>query len=180
MGSEGQRYELVNGELRERKVSTETSRLAARLCGRIDTFVEANDLGYVVAADAGFRCFADDPDRVRKPDLAFTSYATLPKDRYEPHGFSRTVPDLVIEIVSPNDLADEVDEKRDEWLAAGVKVVWVANPRTRTVLVFRPGTRPDLLRGPDTLAVPDLLPGFAARVADIFRRPDDPPLPSVQ
>jgi len=180
MGDAGKGYELVDGELREKHVSTESSRIAARFCGLLDTFVMANRLGYVVAADAGFRCFPADPELVRKPDTAFTSYATLPRNKYKPNGFSRTVPDLVVEVVSPNDLADRVDEKRDEWLGAGVKLVWVASISTRTVLAYRPGERPELLRVGDSLSAPDLLPGFTVPLADLFRRPDDPDPPPVQ
>ncbi|MBN9524145.1 Uma2 family endonuclease [bacterium] len=173
MGSAGKGYELVNGELRGTNVSTESSRVGVKVCTRLENHVEAMGLGWVFPADTGFRCFRDESGKVRKPDGAFISFATLPPDQYEPDGFCVTVPDLVVEVVSPNDL---VDEKRDEWLSAGVKVVWIAYPRTRTIQVYQAGNRPLLLREPDNLTAPDLLPGFSTRVADIFRRPGEAPV----
>ncbi|HEX4611140.1 MAG TPA: Uma2 family endonuclease [Urbifossiella sp.] len=174
MPDAGRGYELVNGELKEVEVSQESSRVGIKFAGRLDAFAEANRLGVVVGADAGFQCFPDDPGRVRRADAAFTSYTTVPRNRYQPDGFIRTAPDLVVEVVSPNDLADEVDEKRDEWLDAGVKVVWVAFPSTRTVQVSGSDRGIVRLRGSDTLTAPDLLPGFSVVVADLFRRPNDP------
>lgn len=116
---------------------------------------------------------------MRRADAAFTSFATVPRSRYQPDGFIRTAPDIAVEVVSPNDVADEVFEKRDEWLSAGVKEVWIASLSTRTVQVYLADGGSPLFRGPDTLTTP-LLPGFAVRVADIFRRPDDPDPTPVQ
>lgn len=179
MGDAGKGYELVNGELKEVEVSTESSRLAGEFHFRIRTYLESNRIGYVVAADAGFRCFPDDPGLVRKPDVAFTSFTTIPRNRYQPDGFCTTAPDLVVEVISPNDVADEVNEKRDEWLFAGVKEVWIASLSTRTVQAYLADGGSPLFRGPDRLTTA-LLPGFSVTVADLFRRPDDPDPPPVQ
>jgi Uma2 family endonuclease len=179
MPDAGKGYELINGELREVEVSQESSRVGVKFATRLDAFVEANRLGVVVGSDAGYQCFPDDPGKVRRADAAYTSFATVPKVRYEPDGFIHTAPDIVVEVISPNDVADEVNEKRDEWLGAGVKEVWIASLTTRTVQVYLADGGSPLFRRPDTLTTA-LLPGFAASVADIFRRPDDPDPPPVQ
>src|SRR4051812_17452356 len=95
MGDAGKGFELVNGELREVEVSPGSSRVASRIVGRLEPFVDSHDLGTVVSADGGFQCFAADPGRVRKPDVAFLTVATLPPADYEPHGFCDVAPDLV-------------------------------------------------------------------------------------
>lgn len=182
MGDSGKGFELVNGELREVEVSTDSSRVASRIVGRLEPFVDAHDLGTVVNSDGGFQCFAADPGRVRKPDVAFLTVATLPPADYEPHGFCDVAPDLVVEVISPNDSAGEVAAKIGEWFAAGVKQLWEVFPDTREVRVHRPDGTSTTLRGADVLAAPDLLPGFGVPVADLFRRVGEPRIgpPPVQ
>jgi Uma2 family endonuclease len=139
-----------------------TSRVGEEVFNRLHQHVNTGKLGRVFTQDSTFRCFADDPCRVCKPDGAFISFETLPESDYEPDGFCTTVPDLMWEVVSPNDLAYELDAKVDEWLAAGVKVTWVFHPQNRTV---------HILRERDTLGEPSLLPGFSASVRELFGRP---------
>ena len=81
------------------------------------------------------------------------------------------MPDIVVEVNCPNDLVRDVDLKRDEWLRAGAKEVWVVSPDAQAVQVFRAGGAPRFLREHDTLTSPELLPGFAVPVADLFRLP---------
>ncbi len=176
MGDTGKGYELVRGRLKELDMSTESSRVGGKVFSRLDRFCEEHPVGWAFPQDTGFRCFAadaTDPDRVRKPDAAFVSYTTLPPERYKRDGFCEAVPDLVAEVVSPNDLAREVDGKREEWLRAGVKEVWVVNPDTRNIHIYRPAGGYAFLREADTLTTP-LLPGFAVLVADLFRFPPVP------
>lgn len=168
---DGKVYELIDGELKEKPVSKESSRIGVRFARFLDVFCDAHNAGWVYGPDSGFRCFPDDPGRVRKPDVAFVSVARMPVETYEDEGFCTTAPDLVVEVVSPNDLASEVEEKRDEWLAAGVRTVWIVHPETRTVHAHTSAGGYAFLREADTLTAPDLLPGFAVPVADLFRRP---------
>ncbi|QDU22556.1 Uma2 family endonuclease [Urbifossiella limnaea] len=177
MGDAGKGYELVRGRLQELNMSTESSRVGGEVHFHIRTFLARNPLGTVFPQETGFRCFAadpTDPGRVRKPDAAYVSYATLPPSRYKRDGFCEVVPDIVVEVISPKDLAREVDLKRDEWLRTGVKDVWVLNPDTETVLVCHGGGASELLRPGDTITSPVLLPGFAVAVADLFRFPPIP------
>ena len=84
-------------------------------------------------------CFPDAPAKVRKPDASFIRRGRLPGEAL-PDGFCPIPPDVAAEVVSPNDLAYEVDEKVGEWLRAGVRLVWVINPRARIVAVHRRST----------------------------------------
>ena len=71
-------------------------------------------------------------------------------------------------MVSPGDTNNEVEDKVDDYLTAGTKLVWVANPHRRTVTIHRPGAQPVMLRETDTLTGDDVVPGFACPVAEIF------------
>jgi Uma2 family endonuclease len=81
------------------------------------------------------------------------------------------VPDLVVEVTSPNDVAWEVEAKIDEWLGAGVKLVWEVYPESQTVRAHRSDGPIAVFRATDTLTAPDLLPGFAVPGAALFEIP---------
>jgi Uma2 family endonuclease len=91
-----------------------------------------------------------------------------------PEGHIRLAPDLAGEVVSPNDLAYEIDEKVEEFLAAGTTLVWVINPATRTVRAHRADRPGVTLRADDELTGEDVPPGFRCNVADLF---PPPPIP---
>ncbi|SNS29837.1 Putative restriction endonuclease [Geodermatophilus pulveris] len=81
-------------------------------------------------------------------------------------GFPALAPDLVVEVVSPSDRATQVTAEALEWLHAGVRLVWVVDPETRTVTAYRPdGVR--VLRGEDTLDGGDVLPGSGLPLAEL-------------
>ena len=176
MPDEGKGYELVNGELKEMPVSTESSRVAGSVFFRLMSYCEAHCPAWVFPEGTSFRCFPDDRNRVRRADTSLILLDRMPVATYEDEGHCTTVPDLVAEVISPNDLAGEVEEKLAEWLDAGVKVVWVVNPTTRSVRVHgRSGYT--FLRTGDTLTAQEVLSGFAVPVADLFRRPGEPATP---
>lgn len=170
----GKGYELVNGELRDLVVSKESSRIGGEVYFRLRAFVGMTIPGWVFPPETGFRCFPNSPNRVRKPDAAFIALDRMPPATYQDEGFCTTVPDLVVEVTSPNDLHDDVEEKLDEWLAAGVRVVWVVQPVNRTIRVHRADGGYAFLREADTLTGDDVLPGFTCPVADLFRLPGTP------
>ena len=116
------RYELIDGQLVERKMGAKSSYAATKLLIRFGSFVESNNLGLVFQADCGYQSFAEEPGRVRFADGSFICRGKLPEDRV-PQGHCRVAPDLVIEAVSPNDTAYEVEDKIAQWLGAGVRLV---------------------------------------------------------
>jgi Uma2 family endonuclease len=87
----------------------------------------------------------------------------LPEDSFWPGA-----PDLAVEVVSPNDTIREIEERVRAWLDAGTKMVWVVNPKWRTVSVHRSATDPTTLTEKDELTGGDVVPGFRCRVRDVF------------
>lgn len=126
---------------------------------------EAHGLGDVVGPDTGF-VLSRDPDTVRSPDIAFVRAARVPADR--PKGFFPGAPDLAVEVLSPSDAMSEVEEKVDEYFAGGTELVWVVNPRRKSVNVYRRDGTSVTLRGDDTLDGGDVLAGFSGKIADVF------------
>jgi Uma2 family endonuclease len=161
---DGHIYELVNGELVELNMSGETSWIAGKIAGDLHVVIKP-PVGWVLPVDAGFRCFPHDPEAVRKPDVAFVSRSRLPSLPVE--GYIPLSPDLAVEVVSPNDLAYEVEAKVELWLSAGVKEVWVIMPRSRTVTIHKPNQVPLVVPAAQTIESP-LLPGFSSQVGAFF------------
>ena len=85
-----------------------------------------------------------------------------------PRGFWPGAPDLAVEVVSPSDTLIEVEEKVQDWLTAGTRMVWVVNPRRKAVAVHRSPTDVTILTADQELDGADVVPGFGCRVADIF------------
>ena len=160
-------YELVDGQLVERNMGFLSSWVAGELLFKIRSYCEVSRYGWVFPADNGYQCFPDAPNKVRKPDVSFVR-----RDRLPPHawteGYLSIAPDLAVEVISPNDLAWEVDRKVAEYLGAGVPLVWVVHPEARAVRVHRASGQVSWLREEDELSGEDVIPGFLCRVTTIF------------
>lgn len=159
--------ELVDGALVERNISLESSWVAAKL-GRLLGNVQGIDtLGGIIGPDLGYRCFPDRPGKVRKPDLSFIRWDRLGPGDIEA-GFCPVAPDLAVEVLSPNDTADEFEVKVQESLDAGVRLVWVVRPGGRIVEVHTPDGRVVTFSQGEMLACEAVIPGSRCRVADLF------------
>lgn len=101
-------------------------------------------------------------------DALFVTAARLPI-RTSPEGYLETIPDLVAEVRSKNDRPAELTGQVAEYLAAGVRLVWVLDPPSQTVTAHRPGQSPRVFAAGETLTADEVIPGFAAAVADLFR-----------
>jgi Uma2 family endonuclease len=163
-------YELVDGELLEREMGWKSSVIGGEVGFLLKAHCKAHNLGWVAPADASYQCFPDAPNKVRRPDVSFIRLERMPADE-EPEGHCRIAPDLAVEVTSPNDLFDDVEEKVEEYLTAGVRLVWVVHPSTRTVRVRRADGTISLLREADELSGEDVVPGFRCRVSDLFAVP---------
>jgi Uma2 family endonuclease len=164
-GDDG-RHELVSGELRSR-VSPNFAHF--KLTGRLDRwvggFVDEHGLG-VFGPELSI-LFTTDPDTVLIPDLAFVRADRVPPEDQQT-GLARLVPDLVIEVLSPDNTAQEMDEKVQIYLEAGVRLVWIVNPKRRSVTVFAAdGTVRSVLPS-GMLDGNDVLPGFALAIDRLF------------
>jgi Uma2 family endonuclease len=159
-----QRRELVRGQVVEvSPTAWAHGDAAGELLTRMRAHARRHDLGAVLP-EVGF-LLARDPDTVRGPDVAFVARARIP-DPLPERGFVELAPDLVAEVVSPGDAYSEVQAKVEEYLAAGVREVWVVDPRRRRVEVHAAGRAARTLGPADALAT-DLLPGLVIPVGEV-------------
>ncbi len=167
LSTTGRRYELVKGELFEMPpAGGRHGSVAMRIGIVLGSYVRANELGEVFAAETGF-ILRRDPDTVRAPDAAFVARERLPAGELPP-GYLEMVPDLAVEVVSPGDSAREVGEKVDDWMRAGVRLLWAIDPATRSVTVYRSTDDFSVLSEDDTLDGGPVIPGFTANIKDLF------------
>ncbi len=170
---DGHRFDLIDGTLVERHMGSVSSWVGGELYAVLREFCRAHRLGWVWHADAGFQCFRR-RNQVRFPDVAFVRYGRLP-DEQLPEGHIDIPPDLAVEVVSPNDLVEDLEERVRDYLSAGTPVVWVIHPHQRHARVHRADRTisqveaGEMLRGEGTLA------GFQVRLADLFPSPPAPP-----
>src|SRR5258708_4582274 len=130
---DGKRFELVDGQLVERHMSLWSSYVAGRIFGILDPFARHNKLGWMLPEGTSYHCFPNKPEKVRRADVSFIKLLRLTLARATTEGHCPIAPDFAIEVLSPNDTAYETDEKVQEFLAAGVALVWVVNPEQHTV-----------------------------------------------
>lgn len=160
------RTELVRGALVVREPSGFLhGRVAAKLAQLLMNHVEAGDLGFGFGAETGF-ALSVDPDTVRAPDAAFIRGDRVPHP--PPIGFAAIAPDLVVEVLSPDDGPGEVLAKVGDWLSAGTSLVWVVDPVRRSARVYRADGSVALLTEADALDGETALPGFTCAVGTIF------------
>lgn len=133
---------------------------------RLKAFVRQHRLGKVVVGEVGIYTQRN-PDTVRAADVAFISNERYAQ-RKQKRGFLDVAPDLVVEIMSPEDRWSEVNQKLREYFAIGVRLVWVADPASRTVYAHRSTTDVREFTEADTLPGDDVVPGFSAAVAGLF------------
>jgi Uma2 family endonuclease len=166
---DGDRYELVEGQLVEiEPMGARAGWIAGRVLSSLNAYSQHGRNGWAFPSDAGIRCYPDDPEKVRKPDVFFVARGRLPKEEI-PDGFVPVVPEVVVEVISPTDRYFAVTDKVQEYLDAGVKLVWVVHPEQQTVMVYRAtGGDPSLLHIHDSLSGEDVLPGFSCPLASIF------------
>jgi Uma2 family endonuclease len=164
---DGFRYELVKGELRKMSpAGSEHGAIIVNITVLLGQHVKSNKLGVCFGAETGFK-IATDPDTVRAPDVALVSRGRIPESGI-PKKFWSGAPDLAVEVLSPGDSYEEVEEKVEDWLASGARVVWIVNPRRRSVAVYRTMTDVTRLSESDELDGGDVVPGFRCKVAEFF------------
>jgi Uma2 family endonuclease len=167
---DGDAYELVDGRLVEKNIGMKSSWVASELLFHVRSFLATNPLGWV-SAETSYQCSPDDPKKVRRPDVSFVRYGRLPEEEL-PDGHCPIAPDVAVEVTSPNDTYYDVIEKVETYLSAGVSLVWVVNPNTRTVFVYRKDRNTiGFLHENDELSGEDILPGFRCPVREILPPP---------
>jgi len=160
------RTELVRGRLIVQELhGCRHAYVVANLAFRLRQHSDLSDAGAVVAGGVGFT-LQRDPDTVRGPDVAFVSKDRLPQPI--PDSYLEFAPDLVIEILSPNDRPGEVLAKVGDWLDAGAHLVWVIDPERRLARVYRADGTELILEETDELLGEDVLPGFSCSLEAIL------------
>ena len=160
------RYDLIDGQLVERNMSFESSMVAVIINGRLSQHVLAHRLGWFSGPDGGLQVFPDSPHKVRFADGALISRERSPGRPTQGH--LRIAPELVIEVVSPNDVAADVNGKVREYLAAGVLLSWVVYPESRSIDIYRASASNSQLSEAGVLSGEDVVPGFTLPVREIF------------
>ncbi len=169
----GKRFELVDGEVIEVSPSNDLHMAIVEIVyKRLDRFVEQHNLGLVRFDGLGY-VIRRAPDQVRVPDASFVAWDRVPDPRPSAR-FWEGPPTLAAEVVSFQDLANDVYERVQDYLDAGTQQVWLVWPRQRSISVYRPDADTREL-GPDAvLDGGDVLPGFSVSVGDLFEVPRRP------
>jgi Uma2 family endonuclease len=158
--------ELIRGRLVVREPpGTRHGVIAVRLAYFLQDFVLRRGGGVVAGQDTGFK-ISRDPDTVRAPDVAFVA---APRSELIPsRGYAELAPDIVAEVLSPDDTPAEVLAKVADWLGAGMQLVWVVDPERLEVRVHRGDGSLSVLGAKQSLDGEDVLPGFRCQVSQIF------------
>lgn len=159
--------ELVNGELVAKPVSPLSALVETNVSGYLHAFCIAHKTAVVLSSTNGIQCFIDDPNKIRKPDVSVYKKERFTREHLL-EGWVSIAPDLAIEVISSRDEFAEVTEKIEEYLAAGVKLVWVIDPENQLVYLHCKDGSVAKLHAKDELSGEDVLPGFTCKVSDLF------------
>jgi Uma2 family endonuclease len=158
--------ELVKGRIVPMSpTGYEHGEIESAIGAELRAFVRPRKLGKVLVGEVGIYT-SRNPDTVRGADAIFISNQRYAEKKSE--GYLDVAPDLVVEILSPNDRWTEVTQKLREYFAIGVRLVWVADPAARTIYAYRSIVDVREFTAEDELPGDDVLPGFAVKVAQLF------------
>lgn len=161
---DGKLYELIDGELKEKAVGARALFIATRLAAALNAAFYPHT--GMAACELMIYCF-NGRSHGRKPNVVYVRLSRLPNGQI-PDGDLFIAPDLVVEVLSPGNSGSEVDEKLDEYLTAGISLVWIVNPDRRTIRAFRQDGTHRLFHANEVIENESALPGFRLTVGDIF------------
>lgn len=171
MPEDGMERELSRGVLREREMTrrgrrhTKAGTAIAKLLGNwLD--LQPKPRGEVLTGEAGFQ-LQHDPDTTVGIDVAYIS-AELSRSSPEDAFIIEGVPTLAVEILSPSDQQQDILDKVQDYLDAGVPLVWIVETVFKTVTVYKPNSEPQMFTVEDELTAEPQMPGFRVRVAQVF------------
>jgi Uma2 family endonuclease len=125
--------ELIDGTLVEKTMGAFEGRLGMLVAYYIESFLETNDLGMTFGAHSPFRVL---PRQVRLPDVSFVPWSKLPNRKIPRDPIAPLIPDLAVEVLSVSNTRREMQRKRKDYFAAGVKRVWQIDPDTQTAKIY--------------------------------------------
>jgi Uma2 family endonuclease len=159
--------ELVEGRLLMKSPTGERhGAMEMNLAAALKAYTQARGSGKVRVGEVGIY-IRHNPDTVRAADVLYISNERY--DRHASSGFLDVAPELVVEVLPPEDRWSEVTRKLDEYFSIGVLRVWVADPVTQSIFVYHSATGVGRFTENDTLADEELLPGFSMPVEEVFR-----------
>lgn len=170
----GRRAELVDGQVieappdesQDAPAGPEHAIVTLNIGWLLKAFLRDHDLGFA-GVELGF-ILARNPDVVRAPDVCVVAHPAAEAARAT-KGLVEGAPDLAVEVASPSDSLVDLEAQADAYLAAGTRLVWVVNPTSRRVFIYRGPDHPVRVLGPgQTLDAPDVLPGWSAPVDALF------------
>jgi Uma2 family endonuclease len=164
---EGRLYELVDGVLVEKVMGYTESRLACDLIRWLGNYLEQHDLGSLAGEGGTMRLLRG---LVRIPDVSFVSWERFPNRQLPDVPIPDLVPDLAVEVLSPSNTKAEMARKLREYFLSGTRLVWLVDPRKRTVRVYCSPERAKVLREGDVLDGGDVLPGLRIPLRQLFAR----------
>jgi Uma2 family endonuclease len=169
LADDGHHYEVVNGELIDMGNS---GALHGYVCSTLmillGGYIRIHKLGAMFDSSTAFKMKNGNK---RSPDIAFFAKERLQGMTELPSGFLEGAPDLAVEVLSPGNTVEEIDEKIAEYFENGARLVWVVSPTQHYILVYRSAQGPDrLLKSIDSLDGEDVVPGFTLPVADLFQK----------
>ncbi len=160
---DGNRYEVVDGELRMSPAGLLHERIVARVIILLGLFVRQRNLGEVFGSNV---LYVLPSGNKRGPDASFVACGRL--EALRDAVFPQLAPDLAVEVLSPGDSPRRVLDKVGEYLQAGVRLVWVIDPATRSAAVYRSLTDVRHVADADELAGDDVVAGFRCRLSDLL------------
>ena len=164
---QAERFEVIDGEHAEREpMGAFETVLASWLCHLLNEFAVARKLGLAVT-EVLFTLDAA-RDLKRRPDVAFVAYARWPEPTIAREPAWHVAPDLAVEIVSPTNLAEEIDGKVTDYFQSGVRLVWVIYPHSARIYVYQSPTHVQVLQRADRLDGGGVLPGFEMTVERLY------------
>ena len=163
---EGWRYEIDEGELViTSPAGRRHGRLVANVTRILGNFVTMHNLGEVESGEVGFY-LQHDPETLRGVDVAVYSSERVEEMGRDEDGFPDVAPDIAVEVHRPDESG--MQRKVQQYLAAGVRSVWVLDPRQRTLAQHRPGEAPRVIADMDAMVEEPVLPKFECRLRDLF------------
>jgi Uma2 family endonuclease len=161
-------YEVVNGQILEKKSGVLQIRIAGLLLRCLDAHVRPHRLG---STDMEMLFLLDRSAKLmRRPDVSFVSRDRWPIDELAPDTEAwDVIPDLAVEVISKSNAATDVKDKIDEYFKAGVRLIWLVYPKQKVVDVYESPTTVRVLRREDELSGGDVLPGFRLPLTSLFK-----------
>lgn len=167
MGSAAHLSELIEGRITYMSpVGVLHGNYEGNFYEHLKTFVRKNKLGKVVVGEVGVY-ITRDPDTIRAADVAYISNERYAK-RDPQKGYLNVAPELVVEILSPDDRWNDVNQKMRDYFSIDVQLIWIADPETQTVYAYRSMTDVREFKMGDTLTGDDIVPGFNVAIAKLF------------